>query len=337
MACFHPLLATYTQDPNKPVKVLGSAYLDKLTTNYIRREYLDKRTGELYRDYFLVPCGKCVGCRMDYSREWADRMTMESMLYDKDKMIFLSLTYDDEHLPIGESGKAVLKPKDLQDFMKRLRIRAERETGQQNLRFYGCGEYGSTTGRPHYHVIIYGLEVFDKKPFFINKMFQQIYISDWLADIWGNGLVSFGNVEWRSCAYVARYVMKKHKGKDAISYYDDKGITPEFVRMSNRPGIGLPYFERNYERIYENDNIILPPIDGKPNIVKPPRYFDDKYASLNEECRKHLEYWKMRRRENAEKLEDIRASLTDLDQMGYFEAQEKRLEKSVKKLVRLLD
>lgn len=339
MSCYHPLLATRTADPKKPVKIISKEpYLDRETTDLLARSLsVDIRTGEAEADFFLVPCGKCAGCRLDYSREWADRCTMEAMMYSKDKCHFITLTYDDENLPAGKVFRPSLDPKDLTDFMKRFRIQAERDYNIQNIRFYACGEYGSKGLRPHYHLLVYGITLPDLKEFFLNKMHQQIYTSEWVSKIWGKGLVSIGGLDWRCAAYVARYVMKKQKGQGAASYYEERGIVPEFVRMSLKPGIGLPYFEAHAEEIYKNDNIVLPPIDGNKHIVKPPRYFDDKYKSLNDECARRLEEIKKRRASNAQDHQDTLLRQTDLDLKGYFEMSEQALNRSLKMLKRNLE
>lgn len=339
MSCYHPLLAQRTSDPKKPVKIVNKEpFLDRPTTDMINKALsVDIRTGEVENDFFLVPCGKCIGCRLDYSREWADRMTMEALSHPKGRSWFLTLTYDDEHLPNGKKDRPSLKPNDLTDFMKRLRRHYEYHNLSDGIRFYACGEYGSKTFRPHYHVIVYGLDFEDKEPFFLNKMHQQIYKSELLSDLWGNGIVSIGGFDWRSAAYTARYVLKKQKGENAASYYEERGIEPEFVRMSNRPGIALPYFETHSEEIYEKDNIVLPPIDGKPHIIKPPRYFDTKYESLNALCAERLKEIKARRVTNAQASQDTRLQLTDLDLKGYFELQERSAENSAKLLKRLVD
>lgn len=338
MSCYHPLLAEWTSDPKKPVRIVSKEpSLDRRSLAYIREAEIKDYYGVWKEQYFFVPCGKCIGCRLDYSREWADRMTMEALCYPKGQAWFLTLTYDDAHLPKGKMDRPTLEPQHLTDFIKRLRRHFEYHEKSDKIRFYACGEYGSKTFRPHYHVVAYGLDFEDKEPFFLNKMHQQIYKSETLEHLWGNGIVSIGGFDWRSAAYTARYVLKKQKGESAASYYEERGIKPEFVRMSNRPGIALPYFEAHYNEIYANDNIVLPAIDGKPHIVKPPRYFDDKYASLNDYAAARLKEIKERRAANAQASQDTRLALTDLDLQGYFDMQEQSAIRSAKMLKRLVD
>lgn len=124
---------------------------------------------------------------------------------------FVTLTYDDEHLP-GE-----LKPRDLQLFLKRIRRRVE----PQKLRFFGVGEYGDTSGRPHYHVILFGLGgvVVGMHPRGCECV---------VCDSWRAGMVHVGEVTKESAAYTVSYVLKgmtKKKGGEKH---------PEFARMSCR-------------------------------------------------------------------------------------------------------
>ena len=212
----------------------------------------------LHNGAILIPCGQCTGCRLDRSREWADRMMLE--LQTAKKAIFLTLTYDDAHvpktigyIPIGNEGEVefeeyfTLKKKDLQDFLKRFRER--KEFNDKRIRFYGCGEYGSEkyTCRPHYHLIIFGVgldDINDKKFFRVSPKGDQYWVSDLIADIWQNGQIILTNVSWETCAYVARYVMKKLKGVDS-QYYIYTNRVPEFSVMSLKPGIGYEYLKEN--------------------------------------------------------------------------------------------
>jgi hypothetical protein len=98
-----------------------------------------------------LPCGQCIGCRLERSRQWAMRCLHESSLYDRNA--FVTLTYDDEHLPPGGS----LNYPDFQRFMKRLR-----KNSKSPIRFYMGGEYGESTLRPHFHVCLFGYDFPDK-------------------------------------------------------------------------------------------------------------------------------------------------------------------------------
>ncbi|MGN1183027.1 MAG: hypothetical protein ACI4SR_08495, partial [Faecalibacillus sp.] len=197
-----------------------------------------------------------------------------------DRTMFVTLTYDDEHVPhssytdniTGEIKDILtLNPEHFTKFMKRLRINYKRKFDKE-LRFYACGEYGSKTLRPHYHAIIFGLDLDDLKCVKKSGTGNDLFESEFLQKAWPYGYSLLSESNFNTCAYVARYVMKKRKGESAQEY-DIYNIEPEFVRMSRMPGIATQYYEDHKHEIYKNDEIILN--DGK--IFKPPSYFDKKY------------------------------------------------------------
>lgn len=219
-----------------------------------------------------LPCGQCVGCRLERSRQWAIRCVHEASLH-KDNC-FITLTYAPEHLPADNS----LNYRDFQLFMKRLRKRFP----DSKIRFYMCGEYGENFGRPHFHACLFNWNFPDRKLFFTSKHGDKVYRSDTLEELWPFGLCSIGEVTFKSAAYVARYIMKKVTGKAAFHHYhevDEDGVsretmrTPEFTKMSLKPGIGSDWFDKYKSDVYPHDYVI---VNGKK--VKPPRYYDKKYA-----------------------------------------------------------
>lgn len=125
---------------------------------------------------------------------------------------FVTLTYDPANLPSDGS----LRKRDLQLYMKRLR----QAVYPLQVRFFGVGEYGDQTFRPHYHVVLYGLGRMDHDP---------------ITKSWGLGLVHIGDTTKDSIQYVAGYVTKKMTKKDDPRL---QGKAPEFSLMSRRPGIG---------------------------------------------------------------------------------------------------
>lgn len=239
MSCYHPMMGYfvgYRTDTNKREFKIEGAW---------HPEFKDMYPGSV-----PIPCGKCIGCKLDYSRQWADRMILE--LDHTKKGIFLTLTYDNDHVPIGmydEFDSPVsysLSKRDLQLFMKRLR-----KNFGNGIRFYAAGEYGSNTLRPHYHVIIFGLSLddfYDKEKVGKNELGQIYYKSDLLSKIWQNGFVCLSAVSWKTCAYVARYVTKK-VNNDLENLYLVSNIEPEFSLMSRRPGLGSFFFEDHPDRV----------------------------------------------------------------------------------------
>lgn len=153
-----------------------------------------------------LPCGRCIGCRLERSRQWAIRCMHEASLHKHS--VFVTLTYSDEELEKTENSQLrELRHEDFQRFMKRLRKRFG-----SGIRYYMCGEYGEKFGRPHYHAAIFGLTFKDKK-LFKNTRGNKLYTSQILTEIWGHGHASFGSVTFNSAAYIARYIIKKNSEK----------------------------------------------------------------------------------------------------------------------------
>lgn len=216
-----------------------------------------------------LPCGKCINCRLEFARGWAVRCLHESKMHSAN--MFLTLTYDNDHLPSSGS----LEPDEFQKFMKRLYIYFYRRFGIK-IRYYGAGEYGDMTNRPHYHVLVFGARMPDCK-FYSEDENGILYTSETLDKIWGKGGCKIGEVNYKTAAYVARYVVKKVDGKKKddghyLSIDMDGVLTerhPEFSRMSRRPGIGYPYYEKYGHELRTWDNII---VDGRP--APSIRYYD---------------------------------------------------------------
>ena len=227
----------------------------------------------------ILPCGQCLDCRCRYAQEWANRIMLEAQYHDES--YFITLTYDEEHVPVAldKSGEPVytLQPKDLQDFIKRLR--SDQEYHKDNrIRFYAVGEYGSTTHRPHYHIIVFGLKIDDLELIGKNRHGTLLHDSKKIREIWGLGLTEVDQMSWESAAYCARYTVKK-LGKKETSFYEDHNLVPEFSRMSLKPAIGYQYFDEYKEDIYKNDEIFISTVKGGRKC-KPPKYYDDKYDDI---------------------------------------------------------
>lgn len=229
--------------------------------------------------HFLIPCGQCSGCREDYAITWSNRLILESKYHESNS--FITLTYDNPHLPPG--GTLVLR--DFQLFMKRVRAHFAKLYPHLRISFYCCGEYGDHPepgqrfGRPHYHVILFGVNfIEDRKPIHKNKQGDQLYCSETLTRLWGKGLCDIGDVTPQSCKYVAGYVNKKLNGEKGIEHYNM--IDPEtgevlyswkkeFATMSRRPSIGLRHYKDHGLADYRRGAII---IKGKRAQI--PKSFD---------------------------------------------------------------
>jgi len=210
-----------------------------------------------------LPCGQCVGCRLERSRQWAVRLMKEFKLHDRS--CFLTLTYSDEHLPRLPNGQSTLVLEDVQLFLKRLR----KHFSPEPLRFFQCGEYGELTSRPHHHMILFGEDFCaDRVSISASQGGFPQYSSPLLDSLWSKGRCTISEVSFESAAYVARYCVKKVTGAGSRFHY--MGRKPEFVTMSRRPGIGAGFFDEFKDDIYPHDEVVIP---GRPPSL-PPKYFD---------------------------------------------------------------
>lgn len=242
MACFHPTKAFLTASG-------GVSFTELL------RDQVIKDIG--------LPCGQCIGCRLDRARDWSLRITHESKLHSPNW--FVTLTYSDKNMPLNAS----LTYSDVQDFYKRLRKRLG------PFRHFTVGEYGEQTLRPHYHAILFGLVLPDLQRFGGSDS-QPEYKSQALETIWGLGLTHIGSVSPKSVGYVARYSLKKVNGDRAEAHY--QGRSPEFCHMSSKPGIGHDWFYKYHGDVTTHDYVIR---DGAKNPV--PRYYDKLYKRMGGE------------------------------------------------------
>lgn len=338
IGCYHPLNAFWTglyTEKGKKDYVICSGQTNTLSLSSFKLQFrgrkydniaLTSKYGDSYfKENLKIPCGQCIGCRLDYSRAWAVRCVLESKEYDNN--YFITLTYNDENLPKNNS----LSVRDLQLFIKRLREYYRRNFNYDNIRFFACGEYGSLGDRPHYHIIFFNLPLSDLKFFKANSLQDKLFISETISKLWPYGFHSVGSVNFETCAYTARYIVKKLKGADSV-YYEKNGIIPEFVRMSRRPGIGEAYFNKNKDTIYLTDELMYADKSGQVHKVKPGVYFDKLYDIDNAE---HLAKLKEKRQYVAENT--LKNKLNKTGKRNEYELlndEEKLKAKSLKRLYR---
>lgn len=221
-----------------------------------------------------LPCGHCVGCRKEQARQWATRCMHEAAMHAES--CFITVTYDDEHLPHPPS----LAKREHQLFMKRLRKALE----PKKISFFLSGEYGDKYGRPHYHAIIFGWWPEDCVLWKESGDGVRLYRSEILERIWGLGFASVGGVTFASAMYIASYVVKKQmKLTDdpaAYTWLDPETgefvcLEPEYACMSRRPAIGKRWLERYGESdAYRHDKVITGGVEAAL-----PRYYDKQLAS----------------------------------------------------------
>lgn len=311
----------------------------------------------------ILPCGHCAACKLTASSSWANRMEME-LPYHKNAW-FLTLTYDDEHVPwsynngLGINKKTgeieienlTLNYKDMQDFWKRLRrYREYHKIDDGELMYFQAGEYGGKTHRPHYHAIVYDLNI-KKEDLREYKRKNGIvyYNCDWITKIWGNGHVVITEASWKAFAYTARYTTKKVYGSESKKYYSDMGILPEKCMMSKNPAIGMKYYEEHKNEIYKKDSIQLK--NGRS--CKPPRYFDKLFdlehsqsgplskaesEEIEETTEKaeseELKAIKRERRRIANDALFAQLKQTGLTMQEYYNLKDKKMQERMKKLIR---
>lgn len=236
MTCFHPM--TLYRDPDG---------------NTTFRETKNSGTG------IKISCGSCKGCRLRHAREWSIRCVHEARSHQRSS--FVTLTYNSENYSIS------LNYRDLQLFLKRLR----KQTGP--FRYYAVGEYGESTLRPHFHLLLFGYYPSDQR-----KIGKDLYSSPSMEKTWGKGNVSHGQVTRQSAAYCTAYAMKKITGARAEEHYrrvDERTgeivqCEPEMAHMSLNPAIGRKWIEKHWKDVYVARDAVV--IDGKE--LPTPRYYD---------------------------------------------------------------
>lgn len=180
-------------------------------------------------------------CRLNRTAEWTMRLSHELQSWKNG--VFVTLTYNDEHLPRLDNGQSTLVKSDLQKFFKRLRKRLGSE---RRIKYFACGEYGSAdyTERPHYHAIIYGLDATnqdDRKAIIDSWKCCDPQLFDWRTK---HNAIDIANAY--DIAYVAGYVQKKLYGKQGKEYYGER--LPPFSLMSQ--GLGLSFFRNAGTALY---------------------------------------------------------------------------------------
>lgn len=385
MPCNHPLKAW-------PIGVTSAGKTQYKVTSF-SVNHLEKRNGVWYTcneqfispyrersvtEFVQIPCGKCVGCRLDYAKQWANRLMLELQYYDE--AYFVTLTYDDDHVPRSwysdpETGEAfqsmTLRKRDFQLFMKRLRrwqneLKGDNQVNSscsdtpvsflassnvvsgvsssfsgrlsQCIRYFASGEYGSSTLRPHYHAIIFGLHLDDLVFYKMNELNQPYYSSESLERVWSIrgdhtpltrlGMVVVAKVTYETCAYTARYTAKK-ANTQGDDFFEQFNMEPPFCLMSRRPGIGRQYYDDHPEMFdYSSINIATP--DGGKKVPIPKYYnnlFDVDQPLRSQELKEI-------RKRMAIQQADIKLMSTDLDYESYLQVVENGLINKTKSLKR---
>lgn len=350
MACFHP--------------ILGYKLQNEVTENGKAKIIFDKKAvGNRSYLKIQVPCGRCIGCRIDKSREWALRCVNEADLHPRN--CFITLTYNNESLPKDQS----LSKRHFQLFIKRLRkhhgltkdrINNDKAYSTDDgkirypIRYFMCGEYGDQLTRPHYHACLFNI-AFDDQVIWYSRDGVKLYRSEQLEKLWAVripkdqeknhllldeslyfkeadrwyqrlGFCTIGEVTFKSAAYIARYCTKKITGPKAKEHYRRVDIetgeiyqlTPEYVGMSRRPGIGSAWLKKYQADLYPKDYTTHHGVK-----FKAPAFYDRLLEKLDADLHQQI---KDRRTKNA--------LLEDHDDLVRLSAREKVIKAQTSKLER---
>lgn len=335
MSCYKPLIRLYNPDNREQSgRVYSLARFSQLSGKQLRYEDL------MYNpNVMLIPCGQCIGCRIRQREDWTTRIELEARDYPREEVWFITLTYDDDHVPgmIVKTGEIMRKVQytwkpgekrpdsvqillyeDIQKFLKRLR-----KAYRGKLRYFVAGEYGEQTARPHYHMILYGWRPTDLENLY--KIHHNgYYTSKWLADLWGMGQVQIAQAVPETYRYVAGYVTKKMyeiDGKKANAYYE-LGQTKPFACMSLKPGLGDHYYQEHKAEIWRQGYIQC--TNGKQAQI--PRYYEKQMEAENPQ-----RLWKIKQNRQKNAIQQKRLQLESQDYKTVLETKERVTKKQTKR------
>lgn len=258
-----------------------------------------------------LPCRQCIGCRLQYSAEWATRCIHETKSHYYNTWI--TLTYNDENLP-QQYDTGDIHPRTAQPILsgslneahvsKYLRALRKASTREKNadaitadtvgkLRYYYAGEYGEQHRRPHYHACLFGIQFNDTTLIKTTELGHKLYESKIMKTLWPYGTHIIGELTFQTAAYTARYITKKINGQQKEKHYTTINqktgkiikLKPEFCQMSRNPGIGYTWYEKYKTDVHRTDT---KHVYNKGKKTKTPRYYDKLHRRDNPEHHKHL-------------------------------------------------
>lgn len=304
MACYHPIKAWRSRAGRNPATGAWPIVFDRK---------------EGYHDMEItIPCGRCIGCRLERSRQWAVRISHEASTVLCS--CFITLTYDDDHLPVDQS----LIKKDMQLFFKRLR----KYYKDSKIRYFMCGEYGEQLNRPHYHACIFNLDFSDDRKYYKTVRRNKYFISENLNRLWGHGFCIVTDLTFEGAAYVARYCTKKITGEMAKEHYG--GRLPEYCTMSRARGIGRDFWDRFKQDIIVGDTVII----RSDMKVRPARFYDKLYDIENPEAHRRLKNKRLKKAQaNPENFDANRLAVKEKIQMYKFSKLKRSFENAQTEIV----
>lgn len=218
-----------------------------------------------HQHHMEFPCGKCYPCKMRRIQGWSFRLQQEAER--SDSALFVTLTYDNDHVPITTNKFMTLKKRDVQLFIKRLRNITwlhSKDPLRKPIKYYAAGEYGDKFKRPHYHLIIFNAE------------------HEFIEKSWLLGEIHYGDLTPASAAYTAKYISKdgivgKFEKDDRQKEFSlmskrlgDNYLTPQMIHWHRQRSKGSPIPDRY--------NLLVP---GGYKIAIP-RYFKDRIWNVAE-------------------------------------------------------
>lgn len=289
MACYKPI-PCYPFIKGSPAKFDKGYSIEKLNTQWERKD--------------KIPCRKCIGCKIEYINEWGKRGYLMSKTYQNNW--FITLTYDDKNLPLTNEGKPTIEPKDISRFINSLKKHFNRRK-HNGIKYICAREYGGRKKRPHYHLIFWNLPLTDIKKTTIKNYKKEkiVEYSPLIEKLWGkNNTKTSPNIilpaNLNTIKYTVAYSLKKLKPKECI----DERIEPERITFSR--GIGLPFFEKEWQEIYKHDKITIADKNSTYSTT-PPKYFDKQLKKIDENLIKEI---KEKRKENA--IQNTKNELNEL-------------------------
>lgn len=308
-----------------------------------------RKLEEVGMKYDVIPCGHCPECFTKRVKDWSIRLLHEANYHDEN--YFITLTFDDRHLPKNRS----LSKKHVQKFIKRLRNYIKNVEGLDiQFKYYAVGEYGEGEGsrmglNPHYHLITYGLslslfgglsEIFPDGHPHKSASGEPLYYSEFLSkEMWPFGFVTVQTVSYGSVSYVAGYVHKKlfddapiiHKEVDFYNangkaytfivpvkyeFHAYMGVAKPFSLMSK--SLGKDWIEASKDLVYLTDEVIYHSQKFGAKVAKPPRYYDKQLSLHNEAKANEI-------KENRKNLAKMKVNL-DSDSLYFYNSNVKRLQ-----------
>lgn len=297
------------------------------------------RAEQTIKSFSEIPCGHCTACRLEHSRQWANRCMLEMEQHEEN--CFITLTYNDENMPITDTSQRefeygeyepipykTLRRKDLTKFIKRLRWSLDYYKYGKKIKIFASGEY-SPNGRPHYHIIIFGWKPKDLEFYKRSSLGYNYYVSSLINKLWPFGYAVIGEATWETCAYTARYVMKK-VNNNLSAFFGLNGIENEFMTCSLRPAIGKEWYT-SHNQYYANFSSYYAKTDNGSRPIYHTRYFDKLFDIENHEL---YTQQKEKRKEFAESKSHMKMKKTSKTYTEMLKAEEENLQAKTKALVR---